>query len=91
MAGLRRLLVHADGARPLVVAAPAMGREGTNALFLRPPSDFTLRVGEASLPEFAHEAERRGGRFVIHEDRSLALDLDEPSDLAAGKQLEPAS
>jgi hypothetical protein len=32
-----------------------------------------------------------GRRFVIHEDPSLALDLDEPSDLAAWRQLEPTA
>lgn len=86
---IRRLLAHADQGGSLVVAAPAEGRKGTNALYLRPPGDFTLHFGEASLPKFAEEARLRGRRFIVHEDPSLALDLDEPSDLSAWRQLEP--
>jgi 2-phospho-L-lactate guanylyltransferase len=90
-AGLRRLLAHTDAAGALVVAAPAVGRQGTNALYLRPPGDFELHFGEASLPRFAAEAHRRGRSFVIHDDPSLALDLDEPSDLSAWRVLEPTA
>ena len=64
-----------------MVAAAAEGRQGTNALYLRPPGDFSLHFGDASLPKFAEEARLRGRRFIVHEDPSLALDLDEPSDL----------
>jgi 2-phospho-L-lactate/phosphoenolpyruvate guanylyltransferase len=89
--GLRRLLDRADEEGSVVVAAPAAGRQGTNALFLRPPGDFDLHFGQASLPLFAQEAQRRSRRFVIHDDPSLALDLDEPSDLAAWRRLEPTA
>jgi 2-phospho-L-lactate guanylyltransferase len=88
-AGIRRILAHAGQAGDVVVAAPAEGRQGTNALYLRPPGDFTLHFGEASLPKFADEARRRGRGFILHEDPSLALDLDEPSDLSVWHQLEP--
>jgi 2-phospho-L-lactate guanylyltransferase len=88
-AGVRRLLAHADADGGIVIAAPAAGRQGTNALFLRPPGDFGLHFGEASLPRFAQEAHRRGRRFVLHDDPGLALDLDEPADLAAWRRLEP--
>jgi 2-phospho-L-lactate guanylyltransferase len=85
---LRRLLAHAAGAaRPLVVAAAALGRQGTNALFLRPPGGFDLRFGEASLPRFAEEARLRRRRFVVHEEAGLALDIDEPADLSAWQDL----
>jgi 2-phospho-L-lactate guanylyltransferase len=89
--GLQRLLAHAAKEGAMVVAAPAMGRQGTNALFLRPLGDFELHFGEASLPRFAAEAHRRGRSFVIHDDPSLALDLDEPSDLSVWRQLEPTA
>jgi 2-phospho-L-lactate/phosphoenolpyruvate guanylyltransferase len=90
-AGLRRLLARADEDGNVVVAAPAVGRQGTNALLLRPPGDFDLHFGEASLPLFAQEARGRGRRFIVHDDPSLALDLDEPPDLAAWRRLEPTA
>jgi 2-phospho-L-lactate guanylyltransferase len=86
---IRRLLAQADIPGGLVIAASADGRQGTNALYLRPPGDFSLHFGEASLPKFAAEARLRGRRFIVHEDPSLALDLDEPSDLSAWHRLEP--
>jgi 2-phospho-L-lactate guanylyltransferase len=86
---LRRLLAHADVPGRLVIAASAGGRQGTNALYLRPPADFSLHFGEASLPKFAEEARLRGRRFIVHEDPSLALDIDEPADLSAWRRLEP--
>ena len=80
---LRRLLERARSVEgPVAVAAPALGREGTNALYLRPVGGFDLHFGEASLPRFAAEAESRGREFLLHEDPALALDLDEPDDLA---------
>jgi 2-phospho-L-lactate guanylyltransferase len=88
-AALRRLLALTEVPGSLVVAAPADGRQGTNALYLRPPDDFSLHFGEASLPKFAEEARLRGRRFIVHEDPSMALDLDEPSDLTAWRRLEP--
>jgi 2-phospho-L-lactate guanylyltransferase len=90
-AGLRRMLARADVDGDVVVAAPAAGRHGTNALLLRPPGDFDLHFGEASLPLFAQEAQRRGRRFIVHDDPSLALDLDEPPDLVAWRRLEPTA
>jgi 2-phospho-L-lactate guanylyltransferase len=89
-AALRRLLAETEVPGSLVVAAPADGRQGTNALYLRPPGDFSLHFGEASLPRFAEEARLRGRRFIVHDDPTLALDLDEPSDLVAWRRLEPA-
>ena len=88
-AGVRRLLARADADGSIVIAAPAAGRQGTNALFLRPPGDFDLHFGEASLPRFAQEAHRRGRRFFLHDDPGLALDLDEPADLVALRRFEP--
>jgi 2-phospho-L-lactate guanylyltransferase len=88
-AALERMLAHAELPGSLVVAAAADGRHGTNALYLRPPGDFTLHFGDASLPKFEEEARLRGRQFILHEDPSLGLDLDEPSDLSAWHRLEP--
>jgi len=69
-------------ATPLVLAAPAIGRGGTNALYLRPPDAIGLHFGEESLAQFRADAEERGVRFELFESEALALDLDEPADLA---------
>jgi 2-phospho-L-lactate guanylyltransferase len=81
---LHRLLDRAAAEPgPLCIAAAALGRAGTNALYLRPLTPFDLQFGDRSLPRFAAEAGRRGMRFLVHDDPALALDLDEPGDLAA--------
>lgn len=67
---------------PVAVAVPAIGRGGTNALYLRPPDAVTLHFGTESLAKFKHEADDRGVNFSIHHSDAMALDLDEPADLA---------
>jgi 2-phospho-L-lactate guanylyltransferase len=67
---------------PVVVAVRAVGRGGTNALYLRPPGAITLHFGADSLAKFRDEAERSGVKFVVHDSDAMALDLDEPGDLA---------
>jgi 2-phospho-L-lactate guanylyltransferase len=66
---------------PAAMAAPATGRGGTNALYLRPPGALDLHFGDGSLAAFARDAADRGVRFELHESPRLALDLDEPDDL----------
>lgn len=66
---------------PVAVAVPAIGRGGTNALYLRPPEAIALHFGDDSLAKFSEDAEARGVRFVLHRSDALALDLDEPADL----------
>lgn len=67
---------------PVAVAVAATGRGGTNALYLRPPDAITLHFGSDSLAKFGHEASSRGVNFVVHHSDAMALDLDEPGDLA---------
>ena len=67
---------------PVVMAAPAVGRGGTNALYLRPPDAIGLHFGDESFAKFRDDAKARGVLFVVHESDEMALDLDEPSDLA---------
>lgn len=82
-AALASMLAAARGhGAPVVVAAPATGRGGTNGLYLSPPGVIDLHFGDDSLGKFERDAAGRGVRFVFHESRELALDLDEPSDLA---------
>jgi len=79
-----RLLSWADGLpRPVVVAVPATGRGGTNGLYLAPPDVIDLHFGDDSLVKFESDARDRGVRFEVYESPELALDVDEPSDLAA--------
>ena len=71
---------------PAAVAAPALGRGGTNALYLHPPDAMTLHFGADSLAAFRREAETKGVNFAIHKSEALALDLDEPADLEHPRQ-----
>jgi len=68
--------------RRAAVAVRAVGRGGTNALYLRPPDAITLHFGSDSLAKFRKEAEISGVNFVVHDSDAMALDLDEPGDLA---------
>lgn len=67
---------------PAVLAAPATGRGGTNALYLAPPDAIDLHFGDDSLVKFERDARLRGVPFALHQSDALALDLDEPDDLA---------
>ena len=68
---------------PVAVAVPAIGRGGTNALYVRPPDAIGLHFGDDSLVKFQEDAESRGVEFIVHHSDAMALDLDEPSDLAS--------
>ena len=82
-----RALLDAGGrvAPPAAVAVPALGRGGTNALYLNPPDAMSLHFGADSLEAFRREAETKGVTFVIFESEAMALDLDEPADLARSR------
>lgn len=85
---VRRVLQAANQLEPpVVVAVPAIGRGGTNALYLRPPDAIGLHFGGDSLAMFKEDADARGVRFAVHRSDAIALDLDEPSDL---ERLTPA-
>lgn len=82
-AALRRVLeVGERSGDRSVVAAAATGRGGTNALYLRPPDVIGLHFGDDSLAKFEADARAHGVPFAVHESAELALDLDEPGDLA---------
>lgn len=79
---VRKLLdVASRPPAPVVVAVPAIGRGGTNALYLRPPDAIGMHFGDDSLAKFKEDAAARGVRFVVHRSDAIALDVDEPSDL----------
>jgi 2-phospho-L-lactate/phosphoenolpyruvate guanylyltransferase len=79
---VREVLESAAGMQaPVALAVPAVGRGGTNALYLRPPHAITLHFGSDSLAKFRQEAQSRGVEFAVHHSDAMALDLDEPGDL----------
>ena len=82
-----RDLLDAAGrvAPPATVAVPALGRGGTNALYLNPPDAISLHFGADSLEAFRREAETKGVKFVTFKSEAMALDLDEPADLARAR------
>jgi 2-phospho-L-lactate/phosphoenolpyruvate guanylyltransferase len=84
---LRRFLDAADAAlaagraRPIVVAAPAEARGGTNALLLSPPAIIEPAFGEASLEAHVRAAAAAGATVQLVTDHELGFDLDTPDDL----------
>ena len=80
---VREVLESAAGMKaPVALAVAAVGRGGTNALYLRPPHAIALHFGSDSLAKFRQEAQSRGVEFAVHLSDAMALDLDEPGDLA---------
>ncbi len=66
---------------PTVVAAPAIGRQGTNAIYLAPPAAVGLHFGDNSLARSRTMPSDAGQDSGCTARRALALDLDRPSDL----------
>ena len=92
--GFERVLVaHADLADPRslplladwtgVVLVPDRRFDGTNAIIVPTNAAFSFSYGEGSFARHLSEAERLGRDMHIIDDAGLALDLDEPDDLAA--------
>jgi 2-phospho-L-lactate guanylyltransferase len=81
---LSRLLDAAHpGTGPSVVLVPAHDFDGTNAVLAAPPDAFPPRFGPGSFARHLAEAEALGLACRIVELPGLALDIDEPRDLAA--------
>lgn len=76
---LEQILVHAP-AIGSVLAAAADGR-GTNAAFRRPADLFPLRFGNDSFKPHLAAARATGKPCVVLQLPSLAIDVDNPSDL----------
>jgi 2-phospho-L-lactate guanylyltransferase len=84
---LDRLLDAADAAlaaghgQPIVVAAPADARDGTNALLLSPVDVIDPAFGESSLTAHVAAAARADATVQLVVDPELGFDLDTPEDL----------
>lgn len=76
-------LVEREAARPSVLIVPDRHGTGTNALLLSPPDALTPTFGPGSRRR--HEARARAAGLEVQtvQLESLALDVDDPEDLAA--------
>lgn len=84
--GLPTLLTH-DG----VVLVPDRRLDGTNALVVPTTGRFAFRYGPGSFARHLSEAERFGLPIHVVRNAGLALDVDEPDDLATHRAGGPAA
>lgn len=76
-------LIRAAGNAPeSVVIAPDHSRDGTNALFVRPPGHLTYDYGPHSYERHLAQAHASGAQVVEYESENLKFDLDVPKDIA---------
>jgi 2-phospho-L-lactate guanylyltransferase len=81
---LSRLIDAAGSAAgPRVVLVPAHDGDGTNAMLAAPPDAFPPRFGPGSFARHLAQAEAMGLACRVMELPGLALDIDEPRDLAS--------
>lgn len=66
--------------RPFVALCADEAGEGTNALLLAPPGDFTFRYGSGSFHAHLNEAAARGRAVRVINAPGLRFDLDTESD-----------
>jgi 2-phospho-L-lactate guanylyltransferase len=73
-------IVTMASARRDAVIAPSK-ENGTNALFLRPPTLIAPKFGGESFPLHGREAFRAGVKPHIYRSPTIAFDVDKPEDL----------
>ncbi len=64
-----------------VVIAPDDKRDGTNAMFMRPPDIIDYGFGVGSFERHMQSANLAGADVHVYESERLALDVDSPEDL----------
>ena len=89
-ADIETILDH-DHTAPSVVTVPSRDGTGTNAILRRPPTLFPSHFGPGSLAKHIAEAENAKARCTVLELPRIALDIDEPDDLAELLRRGPAS
>jgi 2-phospho-L-lactate guanylyltransferase len=67
---------------PSVILVPARDEMGTNAILRKPPDVIPSRFGYDSLKKHINEARQRNIPYEVHNLPRVALDVDEPEDLA---------
>lgn len=76
------------GEEPMsVVIASDHGRDGTNALLLRPPDIIKFQYGEGSFERHIAMAHEAGAKVYTYESEGILLDIDVPADLIHYNQL----
>lgn len=84
-ADVERIVSMASSSRDVVIA-PSKAN-GTNAILLRPPDVINLKFGGESFPRHLEEALRAGVRPHIYRSKTVATDIDEPTDLLSVETL----
>ncbi|MFN0108970.1 MAG: 2-phospho-L-lactate guanylyltransferase [Blastocatellia bacterium] len=75
-------VLAADQSEPSVVIVPSRDGTGTNAILRRPPTLFPSHFGTGSLAKHIREAEQASASCTLLDLPNIALDIDEPEDLA---------
>jgi 2-phospho-L-lactate guanylyltransferase len=75
-------VLAADQPKPSVVIVPSRDGTGTNAILRRPPTLFPSHFGAGSLAKHLREAEQANAACQLLQLPNIALDIDEPEDLA---------
>jgi 2-phospho-L-lactate guanylyltransferase len=70
-----------DGAKTIVIATDR-ARDGTNALFVRPPGLITYDYGPDSYERHLKQARDAGAQVVEYDSDNLKFDLDVPQDIS---------
>ena len=78
-ADVQQLIDQAATPPSLVICSDGR-EEGTNALLLSPPGDFTFHYGPNSLQKHLHEAKARKLACVVVQSPGLQFDLDTEND-----------
>jgi 2-phospho-L-lactate/phosphoenolpyruvate guanylyltransferase len=76
-------ILACDRPVPSTVIVPSHETTGTNAILRRPPALFPSHFGPGSLAKHQAEAERLGIPCTLLDLPRIALDIDEPADVAA--------
>jgi len=76
------LILEKEKSYPSVVLVPARDDMGTNAIFRKPPDVIPSRFGYDSFKKHINEARQRNIPYEVYNLSRVALDVDEPEDLA---------
>jgi 2-phospho-L-lactate/phosphoenolpyruvate guanylyltransferase len=76
------LILEKERSYPSVVLVPARDDMGTNAIFRKPPDVIPSRFGYDSFKKHINEARQRNIPCEVYNLSTVALDVDEPEDLA---------